>query len=253
MEDHIKIVKPKRCADNGTYEGKIYTGKKQPITLDIPNIHIVSKKVNNKDLYIHLRYINTVAKTLKKDLIDRLCDINTKVLQCVKENCAIWFRNALTDDLIEDYYSNIISYDKTLGQIYKFKVTNSVDSIEDSLLNQTVNMKITLTNIRFFKQKFVLEWVIEEIEILDGGCIHDVQDGDDASSETEDIPYPCPEDVDTVKAEYLDRLRQHIERLSQEQSLFQGYLDKIHDTNDFNRLSNILEAVDNIFENASHS
>ena len=254
MDDHIKIVKPKKCIDNGTYEGKIYiqnnTGKKKDIVLQIQNINIISKKVSQKDLYICLRYKNSADKKSKRELIDKICDINSKVLQYVKDNCASWFRNTITDDLIEDYYSNIISYDKTLGQIYKFKLINPSDSIDDSILNKLVNIKIKLRNIRFFKQKFVLEWIVEEIEILQDTETFDTCD-DDALSDNEDIPYPLQEDICNLKKEYTCKLMEHIKRLDRERSEFQEAIHSISGAMEFSILSKILEDIDNMLETAA--
>lgn len=205
----MKIDKPKKNG-NGTYEGMIYkNNKKEVVQLSISNARVVRTKLHNSEWYLYIQH-PSIAK--------QVSGINSDVIQIVKDNCSSWFKNSLTDELIEDYFTSNIIYDKELGQVIKFKCLNDISDLED---HAYVNLEMTLRKIRFYKQKFVIEWDIEEIEIMDQCAIIDLDDADDM----EDVPMPLGEEIEAMKTSCKEQLDLRIRTLQDELSRLQD-LDK---------------------------
>lgn len=236
----MKIIKPKRNA-NGTYEGLIYKNvKKDLISLKIDNAKIMSVKVVQGDHYLFIKH-----KTIAKEVYD----INSDVISNVKENCNAWFRNGLSGELIEDYFTSNIIYDKELGQVIKFKCLNDLSDLQE---NTAVNISITLKNIRFYKQKFVIEWDIDEIEVIDPVALIDLEDAD---SYSDDIPVPLEEDILSLREHYLSLINDALEKVENEkadilrrESILVGFSEKVGQANDFSQLSSLCNDLDEIFQ-----
>lgn len=210
----MKIERPKKDA-RGTFEGLIWKShnKKEHYQLVIENARIVCVKCHGGEWYLYIQHTG-----ITKDV----CDLNTQVIHQVKENCASWFKNTLSDELIEDYFSHNIMFDKEMGQVIRFKCLNDLSDVEPSV---PVNLIITMKKIRFFKQKFVLEWDIDEIEVLDPCSIVDLDAV--APSDDEDIPMPTLEDVDAMKRTSVHALQDRKHTLETRLSHVEALLKKI--------------------------
>ena len=232
----IKILKPKRNA-NGTYEGEIYKNhNKDLLTLKVDDARIVSVKKHHDDFYLYIKH-----KTVAKDI----CDINSEIIATVKNNCKSWFKNTLSDDLIEDYFTSNIIYDKTLGQVIKFKCLNDISELQKDMI---ANISFTLKTIRFYKQKFVIEWDVDEVEISDSICLLEM--GDDADADEEDIPEPLVEDILSIKEHYMSIANDGLERLRQEKAILQDkenslmrLIEKIKAGNNLSEVSDELDKI----------
>lgn len=199
----MKIERPKKDA-RGTFEGLIWKSqtKKEHYQLDIKNAKIVRVKCHGGEWYMYIQHAG---------ITKQVCDLNTDVIQQVKEHCASWFKSALSDELIEDYFSHNIVFDKELGQVIRFKCLNDLSDIEAGV---PANIVITMKKIRFFKQKFVLEWDVEEIEVLDPCVIVDIENA--AASDDDDIPMPTLEEIHNMKSNILAVLHGKKEELEQQ-------------------------------------
>ena len=230
----LKILKPKRNA-NGTYEGQIYRNhNKDLLNLKIDDAKIVSIKQHNEDFYLYIKH-----KTVAKDI----CDINSDIIATVKNNCKSWFKNTLSDDLIEDYFTTNIIYDKVLGQVIKFKVLNDISELQK---DTTANISFTLKTIRFYKQKFVIEWDVDEVEISDSMCL--VELGEDADEE--DIPEPLAEDIISIKDHYMGIINNGLIRLRSEKGAIEdkekaliALTEKIDAGNNLSEVSDELDKI----------
>ena len=192
----VQITKPKR-QENGTYQADIlHKGSKEnnPVTLKMKQAYIFAIKEMKRDKHDDTNQEPSFSLFFKHSSIaDTLCDINQQVVDIVKQNCSTWFRTSLSDDMIDDYFVNNIMYDKKKGKYVKIKCVNDISQVP---VNVMVNLEVSLQHIRFYKQQFVLEWVIEEVEILNDV----VQDKDE-----EDIPYPNNADLRDIQHRTLQK------------------------------------------------
>lgn len=232
----LTISKPKK-QENGTYEGKIYTEKKQQLKLFIKDAYIIKvNTINDSEGYMYLKQHNTA-----KDMYD----LNNKVTDIVKDNCYSWFRINLSDELIEDYCCNNVMYDKKYGQIMKFKCVNDIQGIPKEA---RANLNITLQCIRFYKQKFVLEWIVNEVEPISCNGFVDI---DEDSFEEEEIPCPNKEEIDALKISYLDEttnkikeIENAIEELKNKRISLCNFIEKLNNANDFAKISRVCDELD---------
>ena len=236
----MKIIKPRKNT-NGTYEGLIFKNiKKDLISLRIENAQIMAIKVLQGDHYLFIKH-----KTIAKDVYD----INSDVISNVKDNCNSWFKNGLSGELIEDYFTSNIIYDKGLGQVIKFKCINDLSDLQD---NSFVNISITLRNIRFYKQKFVIEWDIDEIEVIDKVTLIDLEDADSFS---DDVPSPLEEDIISLKEHYLCLIKDELSKIENErintlkrEGILEGFSEKIKQAIDFSQVSILCDDLDKILQ-----
>lgn len=206
----LHITKPKK-RENGTYAGSIFIQEKERYRLNAPNSVIVGEKIISeaeKYIFIKNRKINNA-----------ICDLNKAVIDIVKENCYSWFKNNINAELVDEYYTNTIVYDKKYGDLIRLKV---VDLEHEVPLNQPVHLQLDLVNIRFYKQKFVIEWVLQEVRTstLDVRSLFDVEESD--SDTEEDIALPLSEDMVAICEEYKSILEEKkIKLMSEKESLEQ--------------------------------
>ena len=226
----MKIEKPKKNA-NGTYDGMIYkNSKKEHVQLSISNAKVVKTRLHNSDWYLYIQH-PSIAK--------QVSSINSEVIQIVKENCGSWFKSSLSDELIEDYFTSNIIYDKEMGQVIRFKCLNDISDLEQ---NVYVNVEMTLKKIRFFKQKFVIEWDIEEIEVMDQCAIIDLNE----IEELEDIPVPLVEEIEALKTTYKTHMEKKIIGVKCELAMLEKLVEKIGSVTTINDMITLQDELDKI-------
>jgi hypothetical protein len=157
----------------------------------------------------------------------------------VKENCGSWFKSSLSDELIEDYFTSNIIYDKEMGQVIRFKCLNDISDLEQ---NVYVNVEMTLKKIRFFKQKFVIEWDIEEIEVMDQCAIIDLNE----IEELEDIPVPLVEEIEALKTTYKTHMEKKIIGVKCELAMLEKLVEKIGSVTTINDMITLQDELDKI-------
>lgn len=184
----LHITKPKK-RENGTYAGNIFVSEKERYRLNAPNSVIVGEKgISEAEKYIYIK---------NRKINNAICDLNKAVIDVVKENCYSWFKNNINAELVDEYYTNTIVYDKKYGDLIRLKV---IDLEHEVPLNQPVHLQLDLVNIRFYKQKFVIEWVLQEVRTstLDVRSLFDVEETDSE----EEIALPLSEDMMSICDEY---------------------------------------------------
>jgi hypothetical protein len=243
FQSFITISKPRK-QENGTYEGKVYTDKKKHVKLHINNALVIKvKSGNDNQNYMYLK-----ERSIAKDLYD----LNNQVVEQVKENCFSWFRIHLNEDLIEDYCSSCVMYDKKFGQVLKFKCLNDISNIP---CETHVNVDITLVGIRFYKQKFVLEWNVEQVEQLCNMNISDLSDDDSIVDDEYEVPCPDQEELATLKASYFaeasrrcDNIMVSIDELQKKRDSINLLLEELQSLSDFTKISRVCDELDILLE-----
>lgn len=235
----MKITKPKRQS-NGTYLGDIFITGSYPVKIKVKEAYILSVKQINRDVSDdgEPAYALSFKQSLYRSIF---CDITAQVLQIVKDNCNSWFKVSLTHDTIEDYFINNVLYDKNRGEFIRVKCINDVSQVP---INVTANLEISLQHIRFYKQQFVLEWMLDEVEIIEG-----------KTTEEDDIPAPTEDDITCIKARarYLGESLIHdydsnIVRLSKRIKLIQSALNNLKISQDINDVLLLEDGLEEISE-----
>lgn len=189
------ICKPRR-SDNNTYVCPIWNEKiRKPFTIELNKSIIIEKKKQNGQYFLYIK---------NNSICDLFYDLNVKIIDIVKENCTEWFNNNMNVELIDDYYTNTLIYDKKHGDLIKLKCVNEQDNTLESL---KCNLVITLEQLRFYKQKFVLECNIDSFDTI---C--EFTDETDMIQEDE-IPLPTDEEIEMIKSEYNEKLTKRIMEL----------------------------------------
>lgn len=210
--EHINITKPKR-RENGTYAANIFVEEKQRYVLHAPQSVIVgAKDISEAERYLYIK---------NRKVNNEVCDLNKVIIDIVKENCDQWFKNAVNPDLIEEYYTNTIIYDRKYGDLIRLKV---VDFEQEVPFHKPVDVRLTLMSIRFYKQKFVIEWTLDHVEAssLDVHNLFDVEE-----SEEEEVAAPLTEDMEAIREEYMAMLQRMKEDLVQQLQRVEARLEEL--------------------------
>ena len=192
--DNIEFTKPQRN-DPAMYACQIYNNEnscKKIVKIEFKNVKIVGFSLKN----------NVIS--LKNTSMHRfMFDLNAHVTNTVKKNYNAWFVNAMDLDLIDEYYSNTLSYDKQHGDIIKL---HNVGAFSDSLkgmLNKTCNIRVSFNKLKFFKQKFYLECSI----IAATPSTSMIKDEDMDHLSDDETPEPPFEVLQTLKQSFLEKLQ----------------------------------------------
>ena len=239
----LLIGKPRKH-DSNTYTANVYWENKYNFfKLDLKNVLVATCKTSGDDVYVCMKskaHNNTFA------------DLNATVIDIVKDNCAKWFNNNMSADLIEDYYSNTLVYDKKHGNLIRVKCL-SVDA-EEIPQGKVCNISLTLKSLRFYKQKFVLEWDMDDIEMVKGDVIVP-DDDDDVDLSDDEIPMPHDEDLEDIRCEYVDKatclsaeLASKLDALLVQKNRLDELVDKIRVEKQYNAFLGLCEELENFFE-----
>ncbi len=145
--DKILILKPRKI-DN-TYVCPIYYSvKKEHFQMKFTNVIVTSVKP--------LKHRNEFILDFKnKNYYNFLFDLNAFIVNIVKEKSTIWFNNNMNVDLIDDYYTNPLLYDKNNGDIIRLKCIGE-ENIQENI-GKKIDITIQFNQLKFYKQKFLLE------------------------------------------------------------------------------------------------
>jgi hypothetical protein len=194
------IAKPKKV------DGTFICAIKNSLKIELPSCHLIHiKETNDQAQFIFLK---------NKNLCNYMYDINNQIISIVKENCTTWFNTNMNPDLIDDYYTNTLVYDKTHGELIKIKIVG--DLLPESMIGNIYNFEFNAIHLRFFKQKFVLETKITKYEITSECDIIDFPSDNEDEEEEEDIIYPSNSELLEMKQEVLSKTQVRIEKLQEE-------------------------------------
>ena len=222
----LLIAKPKKV-DN-TFVCNI----KQPFLLSLNGSQVVHIKENSDNSqFIFLK---------NKSMYSYMYDLNVSIIDTVKQNCGTWFNTNMNPDLIDDYYTTTIVYDKTHGDLIKLKVTGNT-LFPKEVINTKLNISLIANNIRFYKQKFVLETVIDKYET---GC--DIIDFSDAESDVElvsdeDEPYPSEAEIEEMRNDIISKCQVEIDKLQQQLNYYSTVKQNICDAKESDQVIQIYD------------
>ena len=238
--DSIIINRPKK-QDNNTYCANIYNKEpKNLLKIDLQDACIVSiKHTSEEGTYLFIRC---------KHMSDIFYDVNESIINTVNSNCEKWFNHAIDPNIIEEYYSNTLVYDKQHQILVRLKCISIPDNTND-FLNKKSNIKLILKNLRFFKQKYVLEWIIEDISIS-------ATDIETYESDNEgDLPEPDHEALEQLRSEYVTNCTNTIESILKDKDALEKRLQmlqdvhtKLHKETDQKKVIALYDSVEKILD-----
>lgn len=177
----LAVARPKKS--DGTFVCSI----KAPFVIDLQGTLVHTKDTNDGAQFAFL-------KCQKAPHYDYIYDLNNEIVSQVKSNCSTWFNTNMNPELIDDYYTATLIYDKTHGDLIKLKVFGE-QLFPAELVGSSLNVQLSARQLRFYKQKFVLETAIESYEIADEVI--------EFSDEEPEEPYPSPMELKEMKGELL--------------------------------------------------
>jgi hypothetical protein len=233
--ENLIICKPKK-SENNTYICLIWEDVKKPFEIELKNSIIVYEKSNV--LYIK-----------NKDYKNFFYDLNLKIIDIVKKNCSEWFHNNMNIDLIDDYYTNTLVYDKQYGDLIKIKLVNA----QEIKTNIKCDLSIRLCNLRFYKQKFLLEIEITDIKPVELELVDN--DSTDGFFSEDELPSPNNEEIETIKIEHStkanDKLRQIRDQLSEldtKSKMIEGLLNELNESITLDNIVKVCDCLEKIYE-----
>lgn len=216
--DNIIISKPKKI-DN-TYICPIYyQTKKNKLLITFNNIILLSTKPlqQRNEFFIYIK---------NKSYNNFIYDLNTLIIDIVKNKSVLWFNNNMNIDLVDDYYTNTLIYDKKYGDVIRLKCIGNEQDINDYIMKKN-NITIHINQIRFYKQKFILECEILKCETINYNINDTLINEDDILLIEDDIPLPNEDDIYKIKNEYLETINIFLNKIKISFSLLESKINNI--------------------------
>ncbi len=182
------LLKPKK--DVGSYIGLIKNKDESEPSLKISGYCIgIQEEKRSTILYMKSSLLVDFLNTTKNEF----CTI-------VKDNSKDWFGKQMDDELLNEYFLDNVVYDKKYGQVIRI-LLNSTNTEDLGIKHKYFEATLILKQIRFYKQKFQIEFNIENINTLSEDDHYDEFDEDDVAMPPIDV-------VHDIKKEYLEKLSQ---------------------------------------------
>lgn len=211
----IRVKHPKRIEN--IMIGKIYYGdsSKDKLQLRICNAKVHS--VTSIDTVTFIKFV------VNKSIGDIISNIEDKLIQITKACKNDWFqKNKISNALVDDYYSSILSYKKDVGFLLTIKLFGCNHDIITYLEQTRVDIVITIRQLRFSKDKFYLLCEIEKgsneyrFLSLDNDTTSEERELDD--NEDDELGLDT-EEIDKIRSDILQNLHDtfnHFTKLSTE-------------------------------------
>jgi hypothetical protein len=224
----IEFSRPRKI-DGSTYTCQLYEmigREKQSISLVFPKSKILSLKSSSNNASTNE---STLYFKCKDDLHKLMFDFNHHIIDVVKKNYQTWFVSNMSPEFIEEYFSNTLTYHKDHGQMIKLKCVGGFELIpKNTSPSARYDINVVFNNLRFYKQKFVLECIIKGCEESDSK--YELIDDDDSDMHCSDdeLPEPEPEEVRKIKKVYLKKLKQQQDKLQKQLDEIESKKDEVY-------------------------
>jgi hypothetical protein len=242
---NVEFSKPKKI-DGNTYICQL-TQSKQPLKILFEKSTIISLK-HNKD------ETNEYTLVLKnKSMYDFIFDLNTHIVDTVRKNYQNWFVSNMNPEFIDDYYSNPLFYNKTHGDLIKLKCIDGRSSELTKSINSRCDINITFKNLRFYKQKFILECIVNSCDISDNKYeLIDDSDTESISHSEEEFPEPEPDEIIKIKNTYLKKLYNSVETIETEvkelenkKGIYISFISNLELSDGFKEIVKLCDQIEN--------
>jgi len=184
-----------------------YPQKKQKFSYTFHNAVITSiKPLQQRDenfIFIKCRSANNF-----------MYDLNNAIVDTVKKNSLEWFNNNMNLELIDDYFTSTLVYEKGHGDVIRLKCIGDDDKLK-TYIDKPSDITVVFDQIRFYKQKFVLECSITDVTEEPALQFADLEDDIVHDTEYEESPHPTPDDVKAMREEFMCTTQAYLEELEQ--------------------------------------
>jgi hypothetical protein len=205
-------------SENNTYVCPIYyETRKQAFVMKLPGSVILDKKHYNGQNFLVIK---------NPAYLEYFSDLNDKIIDVVKKNCSLWFNNNMSLDLVDDYFVRSVVWDKKHGDVLKLKYTN----LEEFDTKVKCDLVVTLTNLRFYKQKFLLEFSVDHMDIISDFI--KISDNAEEVEDLEETAAPTAWDIDLIKTKGLGMLEERLQTLERELVLVKNQWTQLKNAKD---------------------
>lgn len=190
----LTIQKPKKHQES--LFGKIVSGEDNNISLFFYNVRIVKhKRVSHHDGAYTVLYLK-----VSKDILRKIIEFDDFCKEHVRMNATRWFSKSLDENVIDEYYMSSIVMSPIDGCLVKLKLKNA-----DELLKlMRYDVLLGIRGLRFYKQRFVAEWEICSVKLLENDFVGSFADDEDQySCDGVDV---ATEDLEAVANDLLSRI-----------------------------------------------
>jgi hypothetical protein len=209
------IISKARKIDN-TYICPIYYHvKNEHLQLKFTNVYVISLKPLKQRNEFILDFKN-------KNYCNFLFDLNAHIINIVKEKSSIWFNNNMNIDLIDDYYSNPLLYDKNNGDIIRLKCIGSEDNLKEKI-GHKIDITIQFNQLKFYKQKFLVECEIINYQDVNVNC-EIIENEEEYQDE---FPEPTADDINIIKNTYIKSTDAYLNNLKIMINSFEAKINEI--------------------------
>lgn len=243
----IHFSNPKK-SDSRSYTSQLYCfkddmRKKKIVRHSFDKVKVIGIKQHDDDIVLLLK---------GKNMISFMSELDNHIVENVKKNYRSWFVSDMHPDLIEEYFSSNVVYNKDYGDIIKlncvsdFKDDIFINKIKKELINRTCDLQLVFKDIRFFKQKFVLECSIfsclqcESIAVLKENDSHSI---DEVVEDDNEIPEPDMDEIIRVRKILMSCLDDKLKSIEKQRRDVIDLINKMSHSVDLNKICHELEIL----------
>lgn len=235
--NHILLAKPSKS--EGTYVSSItYCSKDEPLNIVFENALLI----NCKQVVKNEEYMMTLKHSKSNNFF---YDLNQYIIDVVKEKSKKWFNNNMNTELVEEYYASTLAYDKTHKDVLKLKVVgDNYKELQEKYVGKKVNIEMSFLHLRFYKQKFIIEFDINDISLCDDTNLFD-SDGeyDGEFEDDEEVPTPFKEDIEDIKKSTIVICSKKLQELKNEKDELEHKLSEANTS--IETISRLLDEMEN--------
>lgn len=191
----LTIQKPKKHQES--LFGKIVSEEESAVSLFFYNVRIVKhKRVSHHDGAYTVLYLKVA-----KDILRKIIEFDDFCKEHVRMNASRWFAKSLDENVIDEYYMSSIVMSPTDGCLVKLKLKNT----DDLLKTMRYDVLLAINGLRFYKQRFVAEWEIGSVKLLENDFVGSYA-ADDSEEDDEDGVDVAAEDMNAIADDLLLRI-----------------------------------------------
>lgn len=192
----LTIQKPKKHQES--LFGKIVSEHDSAASVFFYNVRIVKhKRVSHHDGAYTVLYLKVA-----KDVLKKIAELDDFCKDHVRMNASRWFAKSLDENVIDEYYMSSIVMSPNDGCLVKLKLKNT----EDLLKSMRYDVILAIYGLRFYKQRFVAEWEIGSVKLLENDFVGSYADNSDDDSDDDDGVDVATEDLNAIADDLLSRI-----------------------------------------------
>lgn len=242
----IIISRPKKS--DTTYVCPIYyeNDTRDKLSCVLDNLLLVAIKPlqQRNEFFIYVK---------NKKINNFIYDLSKHIVEFVKDKSSAWFNNNMNTELIDDYFTNTLVYDKEKGDIIRLKIIGDESVLED-YINKKIKLTLIFDNLRFYRQKFVLESKITDIEsVTESFDIKPIDNQEESSDDEYEEPSPSKDDIENIRAEilkistdYIDDLKNKCKKIEVQIAKIEKIRNELVDQKQLNLIVPLCEELESL-------